>query len=214
MNCPAALPLIETLGSTALQFQVKADGSMEPRRRRGGKDRGGRPLRRASRRDRLPRREYRRVSVLGCPAAPTVASVNFAERCDLSATPQGALSCYAPGTLDALVYVTGGFAWAAARQDIAGTLIKSTGSTALFINDTRLTSLPVGWTVGAGGEWACGLHWTLRAEYLFTDLERTDRTFVTEPAFSGKIAAGIGTIGTRRIDNVARVGINYKFAPF
>jgi outer membrane immunogenic protein len=112
-----------------------------------------------------------------------------------------------------LAYATGGFAWAAGREHVVGTITGNSGS-AVFVQDTRLTTLPVGWTAGGGIEWAGGLHWSLRAEYLFIDLVKSDKTFTTEPAFTGAIPNGRSTIATQRFDNVARLGINYKFAPF
>jgi len=63
-------------------------------------------------------------------------------------------------------------------------------------------------------------NWTVRAEYLFADLGTTRRGFITQAAFAGVlpgstlIPAGSGTVSMRTTDNIVRLGLNYKFAPF
>lgn len=87
-----------------------------------------------------------------------------------------------------LIYATGGVAWA----DMDFSL--SDGATTFSGNDTL-----TGYAVGAGVEWALGLNWTARAEYLYVDLE--------DAKFSGG-----GTAAS--FDNAfhtMRVGLNYKF---
>lgn len=87
-----------------------------------------------------------------------------------------------------LLYATGGVAWA----DMDFSL--SDGATTFSGNDTL-----TGYAVGAGVEWALGLNWTARAEYLYVDLE--------DAKFSGG-----GTAAS--FDNAfhtMRVGLNYKF---
>ena len=62
-----------------------------------------------------------------------------------------------------LVYVTGGAAFSDLRytQSIVTTLAAATG--ALAVSSTR-----VGWTVGAGFEYAVTNNWSIKAEYLYT----------------------------------------------
>lgn len=64
------------------------------------------------------------------------------------------------------------------------------------------TKTQVGWTVGAGLEWAFWDRWSAKLEYLYMDLGEGPTVAVT-PAF---------TITTDHLtDNIARVGVNYRF---
>jgi outer membrane immunogenic protein len=65
------------------------------------------------------------------------------------------------------------------------------------------TTTNVGWTVGAGVEFAIAGHWSAKAEYLYVDL--------------GKFNCGAGCAPAAAVDNVSfttslvRGGINYRF---
>ena len=65
-----------------------------------------------------------------------------------------------------------------------------------------------GWTVGGGLEKMFGCHWSIKAEYLFFDIDREE--------FSGIATAG-GATGSRFFFNgdttghIVRAGLNYKF---
>jgi len=87
-----------------------------------------------------------------------------------------------------LPYVTGGAAFGdiqASRPGFAG------GTTA-----------NVGWTVGAGIEFAIAGHWTAKAEYLYVDLGNFN------------CGLGCGTTAVNHVsfsDNILRGGFNYRF---
>ena len=125
----------------------------------------------------------------------------------------------------ALLYGTGGFAWAADKEPLSATATATggpnnpdIGSTAGFMNPQSLTAIRVGWTAGGGAELAISNNWTVRAEYLYVDLGTKSRGFATQAAFpitnTTLIPPGTGTISTRTTDNIVRLGINYKFTPF
>ena len=60
----------------------------------------------------------------------------------------------------------------------------------------------MGWTVGAGIEWAFADRWSAKLEYLFMDLG-SDPSIALSPTT---------TITTGRMtDNIARVGVNLRF---
>lgn len=73
------------------------------------------------------------------------------------------------------------------------------------------SSWQVGWTVGAGGEYAFSPQWSVKAEYLFVDLGSFD--------YSSPLVASIATAApgyawrtsVHERDNIVRVGVNYKF---
>ncbi len=95
-----------------------------------------------------------------------------------------------------LPYITGGLAYGENKISGSGTLAGG-AATAFSMSDTR-----VGWTVGAGIEWAFAHEWSAKLEYLFMDLG-SDPTIVLSPTT---------TITTGRLtDNIARVGVNWHF---
>lgn len=93
-----------------------------------------------------------------------------------------------------LPYVTGG--WAYGHGSISGS---STGGIVTTFSGSNTYS---GWTLGGGLEWAFMDHWSAKAEYLYIDFGDGPTIAVT-PALS--IVSG------RMTDNIARLGINYKF---
>jgi outer membrane immunogenic protein len=94
-----------------------------------------------------------------------------------------------------LFYATGGAAW----MDVNTTVNETATATALG----NTSNTQIGWTAGAGVEWAFAQNWTARVEYLFMDF--TPSSTVTFPS-GGTLTQNI-TIK----DNLVRGGINFKF---
>lgn len=97
-----------------------------------------------------------------------------------------------------LGYVTGGAAFAGTNVSVCNTLGCVNGS------GTR-----VGWTIGAGVEYAVIDNWTLKVEYLYADFG-TARYIGSATALPGGV-----TVVPRDVsltDSIARVGVNYKFS--
>lgn len=90
-----------------------------------------------------------------------------------------------------LLYVTGGLAYG--------------GINSSWFGDESTDN--VGWTIGAGVEYALTNNWTVRVEGLYVNLGANDRT-VALPGPGGiyTVTGGSGDGG-----GVARVGLNYKF---
>lgn len=86
-----------------------------------------------------------------------------------------------------LFYGTGGGAFGNIKAAVPG------GST---------SSNEFGWTAGAGIEFAFAQNWTAKAEYLYVSLQNGN--------CSAAVCAG-GPISVSLNENVARVGVNYKF---
>jgi outer membrane immunogenic protein len=106
-----------------------------------------------------------------------------------------------------LLYATGGLAYG--EIDSSGTVTNTvtTGAgTATAVATGSARNTQVGWTVGAGAEWAFWNRWSAKVEYLYVDLGSFTDTFT-----------GIGTVyplitaRTHFTDNIFRVGINYSF---
>ena len=58
---------------------------------------------------------------------------------------------------------------------------------------------------GAGVEYAFTPNWSLKAEYLFTDLGRNNRTFLAPGGGAGF------AFGGREQNHIVRAGVNYRF---
>lgn len=101
-----------------------------------------------------------------------------------------------------LPYVTGG--WAYGDRKLSGTLTVP-ADTASFSTSSTLTD---GWTVGGGIEWAFWDHWTAKFEYLYVDLGNNNNN--NNNNFS-LLRTPVGITTSHFTDNIARVGVNYKF---
>lgn len=95
-----------------------------------------------------------------------------------------------------MLYATGGVAYGQVKTYGS---ISGGGETVGFSNSkTR-----VGYTVGAGAEYAFTDHWTLKSEYLYTDLGKTKFTLPSD---------GVDVNVTSKTPfHTIRVGVNYKF---
>jgi outer membrane immunogenic protein len=103
-----------------------------------------------------------------------------------------------------LLYVTGGVAVAHMDFRATSTAVVTIGAgpsaTATLFNEEGITR--AGGVVGAGIEKAIDAHWRVKVEYLYMDFG--SRTFLNATGFDSVI---------RLHDNIARVGINYRFLP-
>jgi outer membrane immunogenic protein len=122
------------------------------------------------------------------------------EKLDWFGTARGRLG-FAANT--ALFYVTGGLAYGHVSHSYF-TAAPLVGQSA-FGSDSQVD---VGYTVGAGVEWAFNNNWSVKGEYLYMDLgNRTTTAF----GVTGTPAAA--TLAYRSHDqyNIVRVGLNYKW---
>ena len=106
-------------------------------------------------------------------------------------------------TQSLLLYATGGVAFAGIKtSDFA--FFAADGSSNAASSDKTKT----GWTVGAGAEWALNGGWSVKAEYLYIDLGSINYT-----SSNSSPANPLATINHdhRIVENVARVGLNYRF---
>ena len=66
----------------------------------------------------------------------------------------------------------------------------------------------VGWTAGAGWEYAFADHWTVKAEYLFASFPTTSATgLITGPGGTSNTLHG----STDLVIQLVRAGVNFKF---
>jgi outer membrane immunogenic protein len=102
-----------------------------------------------------------------------------------------------------LPYVTGGLAYGRATINgggVIGTPGPAPGVSTAVAFSSNATQ--VGWTVGAGLEWAFGGEWSAKIEYLYMDLGDS-QTIALIP--------GVNLTSNHVTDNIGRVGINWHF---
>jgi outer membrane immunogenic protein len=107
-----------------------------------------------------------------------------------------------------LAYVTGGLAYGEVKSDlnVAGTNCLTPVS-ALFGNSTT----KAGWTVGGGLEGQIVGNWTAKVEYLYIDLGTVTSGTLVTPVVAPSRGLLATNISSHVTDNIARIGINYKF---
>ena len=129
------------------------------------------------------------VSFLSTLDRPRLAPAPFNTSFDYIATVRGRVG-YAFGTL--LPYLTGGVAWARTRvdvNDVDGSLLSERGHA------------PLGWTAGAGVEYAADARWSAKLEYGYIDLGARTYGLADVPLPDVAIDPKIHTV---------KVGLNYK----
>jgi outer membrane immunogenic protein len=98
-----------------------------------------------------------------------------------------------------LLYGTGGAAFAPVQ---AGFPVAGTG----FSSNTQ-----VGWTAGAGIEFAFAPNWTAKAEYLYVDLGNSN---CTTTCFVNGATGFSDATSVKFTENIIRAGVNFKFNPW
>jgi outer membrane immunogenic protein len=94
----------------------------------------------------------------------------------------------------AMFYTTGGLAWA--NNEIGGSV-----AVPGFFAGASSSNTHVGWTLGAGLEWALANNWTAKIEYLYLDLG-------SENYFGGP---GAGGFDADLQVHTLKLGLNYRF---
>lgn len=98
-----------------------------------------------------------------------------------------------------MIYGTGGFAYGRTESYIRASVDGSS------VFDESVRNNRTGWTIGGGAEYAFTDNWSLKSEYLYTDLG-------TETLIGGEIMRGItGALESDVAFHTVRVGLNYKF---
>jgi outer membrane immunogenic protein len=130
---------------------------------------------------------------------------------DWYSTVRGRIGLAATPTL--LLYATGGLAVAR----ISSSANVSFGADRLFLSNNMFagshSETRMGWTIGAGSEWAFLPNWSVRAEYLFMDFGSFSYALAcTVPSCSGAPTIPYAwSAHVQSADHVFRVGLNYTF---
>jgi outer membrane immunogenic protein len=132
--------------------------------------------------------------IIGALVVPG-SSIAYEDKLDWFGTVRGRIG-YAIGDRGTwLPYITGGLAYGQGN-------INGSGTAAGVATAFSTTTTYVGWTLGAGLEWAFWDRWSAKLEYLYMDLGNGP-TIALSPAFN--LTTG------RMTDNIARAGVNYRF---
>lgn len=130
---------------------------------------------------------------------------------DWYSTVRGRIGLAATPTL--LLYATGGLAVAR----ISSSANVSFGADRFFLSNNMFagshSETRMGWTIGAGSEWAFLPNWSVRAEYLFMDFGSFSYALAcTVPSCSGAPTIPYAwSAHVQSADHVFRVGLNYTF---
>jgi outer membrane immunogenic protein len=137
--------------------------------------------------------------------------VHTEERLDWLATLRGRIGVLATPQL--LLYATGGLAVGQVKTNSSLTTTVANNIPACIAANIGLcmgssdTATKVGWTVGGGAEWALWSNWSVKAEYLYVDLGRSNST-----GFDTRFAPPLPLFASTKDDfHIARVGVNYRF---
>jgi len=106
-----------------------------------------------------------------------------------------------------LLYATGGLAYGEIDTNATFTSASAVPGGPVTLTSTSASSntTRVGWTAGAGVEWAFYGPWSAKLEYLFMDLGKVNTSFAGPGPFT------LMTTSSRITDNIVRAGINYRF---
>ena len=101
-----------------------------------------------------------------------------------------------------LFYGKGGVAWASSKYSLAGNFSGAGAIVPSIPFDFEGLSNRVGWTVGAGIEWAFAPDWSARLEYDYYD-------FGTHVATMNDVANGPGPLSFKTTMQTVKVGVNF-----
>jgi outer membrane immunogenic protein len=124
-------------------------------------------------------------------------TITYTDKLDWFGTVRARVGYAMGATGNWLPYVTGG--WAYGYGGISGTT--TSGAVVTSFSGSQDYS---GWTIGGGLEWAFADHWSAKAEYLYID-------FGNGPTVMANAAGTLAIVSGKMTDNIARLGINYKF---
>jgi outer membrane immunogenic protein len=117
---------------------------------------------------------------------------------------------YAFGTF--LPYATGGLAYG--HVTTSGSCWVAAGPFGCDQPQGSVSGTRIGWTAGAGFEYALSQNLTVKAEYLYTDLGSMDTpNYYLDATYGGPLYSAGDDLQTKTTFSTVRVGMNYKFAP-
>ena len=102
--------------------------------------------------------------------------------------------------------------WASDRILFYGTGGAAFGSIQTTYSGVKSTTTQIGWTVGAGVEWAFADSWTARLEYLYVDLGSWSGSCSTAACLAASGAPGPAIpVSVSLTESLVRAGVDFKF---
>ena len=140
--------------------------------------------------------------------SPSTASASSATAIDWWGTARGRIGVTPFASMpNLMIYGTGGFAYAGARAtNTMNTVVEpalGAGFARYSYNDVR-----VGWTAGGGVEWMLTPSWSVKAEYLYTDLGAARGYAIGAGVTHAAFVNGFSGSNAWRF-NTVRAGVNY-----
>ena len=112
-------------------------------------------------------------------------------------------------TPTALLYATGGLA--VTDLKVSNFYADQFAAAANHVTGASSSNVAkLGWTLGAGVEWALMQNWTAKVEYLYVDFGSVSTTLSTTVALAATTPNQMATSADLHA-NIARAGINYRF---
>jgi outer membrane immunogenic protein len=112
-----------------------------------------------------------------------------------------------------LPYATGGLAYG--HVGTSGSCSPAAWPFSCDQSQGSVSGTQIGWTAGAGVEYAITRNLTFKAEYLYTDLGSVDfPNYYLDATFGGPLYSPGDDMRTRTNFSTVRVGLNYKFDMF
>lgn len=116
-----------------------------------------------------------------------------------------------------LLYATGGLAYGGVKNSVTPVFVNTTGGSLLGIT-TSTNSTKLGWTAGAGAEYAFSQNWSAKLEYLYTDLGSSNTNLTNAGAaigaYFGCCTAYSGQLSNSNRFHTVRAGLNYRFGGY
>ncbi len=140
------------------------------------------------------------IGLYAAPAAPNTFTLTQAAKNNWTGTLRGRLG-YSFG--EALVYGTGGLA--VGGVSLTRTFSDTNGPVLPQVATTSKTK--VGYALGGGIEYALTRNWSIKGEYLYTDLGKVTTAGLVGPAATQHLMSGSESLRRHSI----RMGVNYRF---
>jgi len=140
------------------------------------------------------------------PLPGDILTVNAKANLDWLGTTRARLGFVATPDNRLMIYATGGVAYGGGSSSFSAFDTRND-----FLFSGSPSSSRVGWTIGAGAEYAITNNITIKGEYLYYNLGSTTFTSIPTGAFA---TAFPGIVATNKYEfdgSIVRAGVNYKF---